>query len=140
MGCGSSKMKAAMEKAGDDIVTAVAEAGAEVTKEVVVAAKDIAVEAIKEGKEIVTEAIKEGDKIFKEKMEEIRNDIRENLEVQNEQRAESPQEEDIYMQSYVNKDGKMPVTEPENILEPTAPAPAPIPMKRQMLDVDRPDF
>ena len=59
MGCGSSKMKAAVAKAGDEIVEELADAAVAITKEAIVAGKVVAVQAVKDGKEIAVEGMKE---------------------------------------------------------------------------------
>ena len=64
MGCMSSKMKAAVAKAGDELVEAAAEAVVDVAKDAmkdgVTAVKEIVKEAIEDGKEIAVAAIEEG--------------------------------------------------------------------------------
>jgi hypothetical protein len=55
----SSKMKAAVAKAGDEIVEELADAAVAITKEAIVAGKGIAVEAVKDGKEIALAGMKE---------------------------------------------------------------------------------
>jgi hypothetical protein len=64
----SSKMKAAVAKAGDEIVEELADAAVAITKEAIVAGKAIAVEAVKDGKEIAVAG-----------MEELKEEIKEHF-------------------------------------------------------------
>ena len=139
----SSKMKAAVEKAGDQMVEQVAEAVVAVTKEAIVSATEIAVHAVKDVKEIA-----------KEGLEEIKEDIKDRL-MDDEVAAEAaeapvtPEPEaqiNVVMCADVSVSGmleiRLPVTLVNGVstelaeLGAEAPAPAPAPAEEPV----RPDF
>lgn len=67
MGCGGSKLKAAVEKAGEDMAVAAVQAGAEVAKEAIKAGAEVAKEVVEEVKDEVKEIIEDAVDDIKEK-------------------------------------------------------------------------
>ncbi len=78
MGCGGSKLKAAMEKAGEEIAVVAVQAGTEVVKEAMKAGAEVAKEAVEAGKEEVKEAIED----LKDKVKDVIEDLKEDEVIQ----------------------------------------------------------
>lgn len=80
MGCGSSKLDAAMKKAGEEIAEAAIAAGTGLVVEVMKAGAEIAGEAVAVGKEIAGEAVEDAKEVVKKKIEEVKESVKEKLD------------------------------------------------------------
>jgi hypothetical protein len=88
MGCGSSKLDAAISRnfdeiavavvaAGTGLVVEVMKAGAEIASEAVAVGKEIAGEAIADAKEVAVEVVADAKESMKEKLKEVKDELNE---------------------------------------------------------------
>lgn len=80
MGCGSSKLKAALEKAGEEMAVAAVKAGSELAVDAIKAGTEIAKDVIEDAKEVAKDAAENVMAEAKDAVKDIVEDIKDKIE------------------------------------------------------------